>query len=204
MKCPYCGDIDNKVIDSRLSKDASVIRRRRECIGCSRRFTTYEHIEEIPIMIIKKDGRREVFSREKIRSGIKRACEKRDISMNVIEEFIDELERDLREIQEAAVRWGFSADDIGLVTGNRRVNPDAPILVVVAEILFNRLLHRDSFDFDGVAAVARIIHEALSRSGGFRQFTFAFAVGGLHLRGQSTSGRTRLYDSVPAAWRTAR
>jgi len=100
MKCPYCGEIDNKVIDSRLSKDASVIRRRRECLLCSRRFTTYEHIEEIPIMIIKKDGRREVFNRDKVRSGIKRACEKRNISINVIEEFIGELERDLREMGE--------------------------------------------------------------------------------------------------------
>ncbi len=103
MKCPFCGEIDNKVIDSRLSKDASVIRRRRECLICTRRFTTYEHIEEIPIMIIKKDGRREVFSRGKIRSGIKRACEKRDISMNVIEEFIDDLERDLRETGEKEI-----------------------------------------------------------------------------------------------------
>ena len=103
MKCPFCGEIDNKVIDSRLSKDGNVIRRRRECLICTRRFTTYEHIEEIPIMIIKKDGRREVFSRGKIRSGIKRACEKRDISMNVIEEFIDELERDLRETGEKEI-----------------------------------------------------------------------------------------------------
>ena len=98
MKCPYCGEIDNKVIDSRLSKDGNVIRRRRECLVCTRRFTTYEHIEEIPIMIIKKDGRREVFSREKIRSGIKRACEKRDISMETIDGFLDELEGDLREM----------------------------------------------------------------------------------------------------------
>ena len=90
MKCPFCGEIDNKVIDSRLSKDGNVIRRRRECLICTRRFTTYEHIEEIPIMIIKKDGRREEFSREKIRSGIQKACEKRNISMNAIEEFIDE------------------------------------------------------------------------------------------------------------------
>jgi transcriptional repressor NrdR len=103
MKCPYCGETDNKVIDSRLSKDASVIRRRRECLDCSRRFTTYEHIEEVPIMIIKKDGRREVFNREKVRSGVKKACEKRNISMNVIEEFIDELERDLREIGEKEI-----------------------------------------------------------------------------------------------------
>ena len=100
MKCPFCGEIDNKVIDSRLSKDESVIRRRRECIACSRSFTTYEHIEEIPIMIIKKDGRREVFNREKVRSGIQKACQKRNISMNIIEEFIDDLERDLREMGE--------------------------------------------------------------------------------------------------------
>jgi transcriptional repressor NrdR len=103
MKCPYCGEIDNKVIDSRLGKDGNVIRRRRECLECSRRFTTYEHIEEIPIMIMKKDGRREVFSRDKIRSGIKKACEKRNISMNVIEDFIDDIERDLRETGEKEI-----------------------------------------------------------------------------------------------------
>ena len=103
MKCPFCGEIDNKVIDSRLSKDGNVIRRRRECLVCTRRFTTYEHIEEIPIMIIKKDGRREEFSREKLRTGIQKACEKRNISINVIEEFIDELERDLRETGEKEI-----------------------------------------------------------------------------------------------------
>ncbi len=103
MKCPFCGEIDNKVIDSRMSKDGNVIRRRRECIPCSRRFTTYEHIEEIPITIIKKDGRREVFNRKKVRSGMKKACEKRDISINVIEEFIEDLERDLRETGEKEI-----------------------------------------------------------------------------------------------------
>ncbi len=103
MKCPFCGEIDNKVIDSRLSKDGDAIRRRRECIVCTRRFTTYEHIEEIPVMIIKKDGRREVFSREKVRTGLQKACEKRNISMHVIEEFLDELERDLRETGEKEI-----------------------------------------------------------------------------------------------------
>ncbi len=103
MKCPFCGAIDNKVIDSRLSKDGNAIRRRRECIVCIRRFTTYERLEEIPIMIIKKDGRREIFSRDKVRSGIQRACEKRDVSMNVIEEFLDELERDLRDTGEKEI-----------------------------------------------------------------------------------------------------
>jgi transcriptional repressor NrdR len=103
MKCPYCGETDNKVMDSRLSKDGTVIRRRRECIDCGRRFTTYEQIEEIPVMIIKKDGRREIFSREKVRQGIARACEKRNISVEIIEEFIDNLERDLKEIEEKEI-----------------------------------------------------------------------------------------------------
>jgi transcriptional repressor NrdR len=95
--------MDNKVIDSRVSKDGAVIRRRRECTDCTRRFTTYEHIEEIPIMIVKKDGRREVFSREKVRDGLQKACQKLDISMNVIEDFIDDLERDLRETGEKEI-----------------------------------------------------------------------------------------------------
>jgi transcriptional repressor NrdR len=103
MKCPYCGEIEDKVIDSRSGKDGSVIRRRRECIECGRRFTTYEHIEEIPIMIVKKDGRREVFNREKVGAGLKRACEKRPVSMIAIEELVDELERDLRETGEKEI-----------------------------------------------------------------------------------------------------
>ena len=97
MKCPYCRENDNKVIDSRLSKDGDAIRRRRECIACERRFTTYEYIEDIPIMIIKKDKRRELFNRDKVRAGLLKACEKREISMNEIEAFTNELERDLRE-----------------------------------------------------------------------------------------------------------
>ena len=103
MKCPFCGEIDNKVIDSRLSKDGNAVRRRRECIVCTRRFTTYEHIEEVTVMLIKKDGRREVFSREKVRTGIKKACEKRNISVHVIDQFLDELERDLRETGEKEI-----------------------------------------------------------------------------------------------------
>ena len=103
MKCPFCGISDNKVIDSRLSKDGNAIRRRRECIECSRRFTTYEHLEDIPIMIIKKDGRREIFNREKVRTGIQKACQKRNISVNVIEDFVEELERDLRETGEKEI-----------------------------------------------------------------------------------------------------
>jgi transcriptional repressor NrdR len=103
MKCPYCGVMDNKVIDSRVSKDGEAIRRRRECMDCNHRFTTYEQIEEIPIMIVKKDGRREVFNRDKVSAGIRRACEKLDISMNTIDTIIDELERSLRETGEKEI-----------------------------------------------------------------------------------------------------
>ncbi len=103
MKCPFCGEIDNKVIDSRPGKNGDAIRRRRECIVCGRRFTTYEHIEEIPVTIIKKDGRREVFNSENVRSGIQKACEKRNISINVIDQFIDDLERDLKETGEKEI-----------------------------------------------------------------------------------------------------
>ena len=103
MKCPFCRENNNKVIDSRLSRDGTAIRRRRECLACKRRFTTYEYIEEIPLMIIKKDKRRELFSRDKVRAGLKKACEKREISMNVIESFIEELERDLRESEEKEI-----------------------------------------------------------------------------------------------------
>jgi transcriptional repressor NrdR len=112
MKCPFCKETDNKVIDSRLSKDGNEIRRRRECLVCGRRFTTYEHIEKIPIMIIKKDGRREIFSREKVRSGVQKACEKRDISVNQIETFLDELERDLGEVGEKEIPSSYLGEKI--------------------------------------------------------------------------------------------
>ncbi len=98
MKCPYCAEIDNKVIDSRLSKDARAIRRRRECVACGRRFTTYEKLEELLPMVVKKDSRREPFSREKIISGIKKACQKRPVSMTKIDEFVDSLELYFQEV----------------------------------------------------------------------------------------------------------
>jgi transcriptional repressor NrdR len=98
MRCPYCTKVDNKVIDSRLSKDGRTIRRRRECIGCGRRFTTYEKLEEVLPMVVKKDGRREPFNREKIASGIKKACQKRPVSITKIEEFVDSLELFFQEM----------------------------------------------------------------------------------------------------------
>jgi len=97
VKCPFCGALNNRVIDSRLSKEGTAIRRRRQCLSCGRRFTTYEHVEEISLMVIKKDGRREPFNRQKILDGIKKACQKRPISINKIESFIDELEQGYQE-----------------------------------------------------------------------------------------------------------
>jgi transcriptional repressor NrdR len=98
MKCPYCSEIENKVIDSRLSKDGRTIRRRRECILCGRRFTTYEKLEEVLPMVVKKDGRREPFSREKITEGMKKACQKRPVSITKIEEFVDAMESYFQEL----------------------------------------------------------------------------------------------------------
>lgn len=103
MKCPFCGELENKVVDSRLTKNGSVTRRRRECISCNMRFTTYEIIEEIPLMVIKKDGRREIFNRDKVRAGIQKACEKRNISVNQIDEFIDQLECELRSLEDKEI-----------------------------------------------------------------------------------------------------
>src|SRR5258706_16374823 len=103
MKCPFCHDLDNRVIDSRLTKDSDVIRRRRECDKCERRFTTYERVEEMLPMVVKKDGRREVFDRLKIVAGLKRACEKRPVSMATIEELADRIERGLQERSEKEV-----------------------------------------------------------------------------------------------------
>lgn len=98
MKCPYCSTLDNKVIDSRLSKDGRTIRRRRECLKCERRFTTYERLDELLPMVVKKDGRREPFNRDKIIEGIKKSCQKRPVSMTRIEEFVDSLEVYLQEL----------------------------------------------------------------------------------------------------------
>jgi transcriptional repressor NrdR len=92
MKCPYCGFAQDRVVDSRESKEADSIRRRRECEGCNKRFTTYERIDEIPYMVVKKDGRREKFDRQKVLSGLLHACEKRPVSAGKLEQIVDETE----------------------------------------------------------------------------------------------------------------
>ncbi|AMV72182.1 transcriptional regulator NrdR [Desulfuromonas carbonis] len=103
MKCPFCGFADTKVIDSRLGREGNNIRRRRECVDCERRFTTYERIEETLPLVIKKDGRREAFDRTKIIAGMQRACEKRPVSIGTIEKFVDRLELSLQESGEKEV-----------------------------------------------------------------------------------------------------
>ncbi len=103
MKCPYCGNPNTRVVDSRPGKIEFEVRRRRECQACGWRFTTYERVEQVPVMIVKKDDRREEFDREKVMRGIQKACEKRAISVNQIEQIVDEIERDLRESRDREV-----------------------------------------------------------------------------------------------------
>ncbi len=93
MKCPYCGSTEGKVVDSRESKGGEVIRRRRECLSCQRRFTSYEKVEEVPIMVVKKDGTREIFNPNKIIQGILKSIEKRAVSRADVERIVDELEQ---------------------------------------------------------------------------------------------------------------
>ena len=95
MKCPYCNSLEDKVIDSRISKDGEIIRRRRECLGCAKRFTTHEKIEDKLPLIVKKDGRREPYDRDKTMEGMKKACQKRPISIEAIEKIADKIEQDI-------------------------------------------------------------------------------------------------------------
>ncbi len=104
MKCPFCSYEESKVIDSRPTTDGDRIRRRRECLKCSKRFTTYEIVETMPIIVIKKDNTREVFSREKLMTGLLRACQKRPVSVDAIESLIDEIESELRNSLDREVK----------------------------------------------------------------------------------------------------
>jgi transcriptional repressor NrdR len=125
MKCPYCGFGQDRVVDSRESKEADSIRRRRECESCGRRFTTYERIDEIPYMVVKKDGRRERFDRQKILSGLLRACEKRPVSSGQLEKIVDatesflvdapERERSTSEIGELIMHHLKSLDTVAYI-----------------------------------------------------------------------------------------
>ena len=103
MKCPYCGHLGDKVVDSRESKEGDAIRRRRECLECGRRFTSYERIDEIPYMVVKKDGRRERFERQKLVAGLLKACEKRPVRVPALEAIADRIETMLQEKAEREI-----------------------------------------------------------------------------------------------------
>ncbi|MBS2018689.1 MAG: transcriptional repressor NrdR [Deltaproteobacteria bacterium] len=123
MKCPFCAHLESKVTDSRAATSGDVIRRRRECEACGRRFTTYERVEEVLPLVVKKDGRRETFDRQKVLGGLRRACDKRAVSIERLEQLVDVIERELIESGDKEVR----AESIGerVMTGLREVDPVA-------------------------------------------------------------------------------
>ncbi|HEB75549.1 MAG TPA: transcriptional repressor NrdR [Nitrospirae bacterium] len=112
MKCPFCGNLDDRVIDSRMSKEGDLIRRRRECLGCERRFTSYERIEDVLPMVVKKDARREGFERYKILAGLKKACEKRPISTETLEGVVDGIEKRLLELGVKEIQSSWIGEEV--------------------------------------------------------------------------------------------
>ncbi|RKD27680.1 transcriptional repressor NrdR [Caminicella sporogenes DSM 14501] len=130
MNCPYCFHHETKVVDSRPTEEGQAIRRRRECIRCKKRFTTYEKIEEIPLIVVKKDGNRQSYNRSKIMNGIIRACEKRPISMQKIEETVDKIERHLNNSLEKEI----SSKYIGELVMNELKNLDEVAYVRFASV----------------------------------------------------------------------
>ena len=130
MKCPFCGETDSKVIDSRPAEDGSSIHRRRQCNGCKKRFTTYEKVETIPLIVIKKDNNREPYDRQKIVSGILRSCHKRPISADQINRLVDEVETEIFNREEREI----PAQEIGEIVMNRLKDLDAVAYVRFASV----------------------------------------------------------------------
>ena len=130
MKCPYCEYLDSKVIDSRPTDEGQAIRRRRECIKCGKRFTTYEKIEEIPIMVVKKDGNRQSYNRNKLLNGIIKSCEKRPVSINTIEAIVDDIEKNLSNSLEKEV----TSIEIGEMVMNKLKDVDEVSYVRFASV----------------------------------------------------------------------
>ena len=112
MKCPFCDELEDKVVDSRMAKEGEVIRRRRECLGCKSRYTTYERVDEILPVVVKKDGRRESFDRTKILAGLKKACEKRAISTATIEAVTDRIEKRIQEMGETEIESRIVGEEL--------------------------------------------------------------------------------------------
>ncbi|HKW03342.1 MAG TPA: transcriptional regulator NrdR [Vicinamibacterales bacterium] len=133
MKCPYCGNLGDKVVDSRESREGEVIRRRRECLDCGRRFTSYERIDEIPYMVVKKDGRRERFERHKLVAGLLKACEKRPVKVGALEAIADRLEAALQEKPDREI----STEDIGTAVMSELKRLDKVAFVRFASVYRN-------------------------------------------------------------------
>lgn len=140
MLCPFCGFLEDKVIDSRESKEGNLIRRRRECMRCQKRFTTYERIEEIPFMVVKKDGRREKFDRQKVLNGLLKACEKRPIPMAKISEIVDAVEMRINEVPEREL----SSKEIGEILMQRLRDLDKIAYVRFASV-YREFQDEDAF-----------------------------------------------------------
>src|ERR1700693_36392 len=130
MKCPFCAGVNDKVVDSRESREGEVIRRRRECVSCGRRFPSYETIEEIPYVVVKKDGRREAFDRKKLRAGLVKACEKRPVAPARLDAIVDEIETRLHEIEEREL----PTTRIGALVMERLREPDKVAYVRFASV----------------------------------------------------------------------
>ena len=150
MKCPFCSHVDDKVVDSRESKEGEVIRRRRECLSCSKRFTSYERIDKIPHLVVKKDGRRERFDREKTMSGLFKACEKRPVSVKSLETIVDQVESMMHESPDREV----AADQIGEFLMERLRDLDKVAFVRFASV------YRDFKDVDQFMATLKGLLEA--------------------------------------------
>lgn len=130
MRCPFCSYFDSKVMDSRPTDEGQAIRRRRECIKCGKRFTTYEKVEEIPIMVVKKDGNRQSFDRNKLLNGIIKSCEKRPVSMKEIEKLVDDIEKNISNSLEKEIK----SEDIGEMVMNKLKDIDEVAYVRFASV----------------------------------------------------------------------
>ena len=130
MKCPFCGNLESKVVDSRPSDEGASIRRRRECLECHKRFTTYETMESLPLMVVKKDGSRQSFDRNKVMNGLIRACEKRPVSFSTMEEIVNEIEQTLQNEMEREV----SSAEIGELVMERLKKVDEVSYVRFASV----------------------------------------------------------------------
>ena len=150
MRCPFCGHTLDRVVDSRESREASLIRRRRECLSCGRRFTSYERIDEIPYMVVKKNGRREKFDRNKVLSGLLKACEKRPVSPAVLESIVDQVERHVLDTPDREL----PTVEIGRILLSELRNVDKVAYLRFASVYL---------EFEDVSEFMREVNELISR-----------------------------------------